>query len=67
MSTSKEISEMEMAEYIIKRMKEMKVRIHVFLESCSIGKLEKTYYYLKEHKNVTEAQLVRDLNYTSKP
>ena len=67
MTTSKEISEMEMAKYVIQRMKEMKVDKYVFLESGTVGKLEKTYHYLKQHKNVTEAQLVRDLNYTSKP
>ena len=66
MTISKEISKMEMVEYVIMRMLEMKVSGHVFLESGTVGKLEKTYYYLKQHDNVTEAQLVRDLNYTSK-
>ena len=62
----KEISTMEMAEYVIERMKEMKVNKGVFLSSGTTKYLEKTYHYLKCHKNVTEAQLIKDLDYEYK-
>ena len=43
----------------------MRVSKEVFLESGSIEKLEITYFYLKQHEDITEEQLVEDLKYTS--
>lgn len=60
---SKEINEMEMAIYVIKRMKEMKVSKETFLESGTTENLKKTYQYLMKHEKVKESQLRKDLNY----
>lgn len=66
MKVMKEISELEMARYIVQRLKKMKVSNEVFLESGTMEQLKKTYYYLREHENITEVQLVKDLNYQCK-